>query len=280
MDTPHQVGTLLAFAPRLNQAQFSEEERAALLEAFRQGFTYEDSLPEEITTQFEAARQALRAQFLARNLRNEEKTIGADMSRILGFTAFDFIGVPPQAFSEGEAEAITRGFAEGLDKAELPAELRANFRSIFQYLDAEAEPYEVFLGELILPHERSFFESLREDPEVEYAEDGLHWKILNPGTGEPPAGDATVLVHYIGRLTNQTIFDSSYRREEPAEFSLARVIPGFSRGLQKIGVGGRIEIYIPTRLAYDDRPPPGANIDPLDPLIFEAELIEIVSDDS
>ena len=136
------------------------------------------------------------------------------------------------------------------------------------------------LGALILSHERALFEELRQDPEVEYAEDGLHWKILNPGTSEPPDREDSVLVHYIGRLGDRTIFDSSYQREEPAQFALNRVIPGFSRGLQKIGEGGRIEIYIPTRLGYNDQPPPGANIDPLDTLIFEAEIIEIVQEDS
>lgn len=278
--TARLVGNLVALGPKLDQAQFSEEERTALIEAFQKGFSYEEGLPEEVTSQFEAAREALRAHFFARNVRGEEEAIGADMARILGFSAFDFLGVPPQAFSQEEIQAITEGFTEGLTLQEIPPELRVNFRQVFNYLDAEAAPHEMFLGELILSHERALFEELRQDPEVEYAEDGLHWKILNPGSTEPPEIDDSVVVHYIGRLGNRSIFDSSYQREEPTQFALNRVIPGFSRGLQKIGKGGRIEIYIPTRLAYDDQPPPGANIDPLDTLIFEAEIIEIVKDDS
>jgi FKBP-type peptidyl-prolyl cis-trans isomerase FkpA len=83
-----------------------------------------------------------------------------------------------------------------------------------------------------------------------------------------------VKVNYRGTLVNGTEFDSSYRRNEPAQFSLNGVIPCWTEGLQKIKTGGKAVLVCPSNLAYGDdgRPsiPGGAA------LIFEIELLEIV----
>ena len=95
------------------------------------------------------------------------------------------------------------------------------------------------------------------------------------GTGASPAASDRVKVHYRGTLINGTEFDSSYARNEPAEFSLSGVIRCWTEGVQHMKVGGKARLVCPSDLAYGDRGnddiPGGAA------LVFEIELLDIVS---
>ena len=85
----------------------------------------------------------------------------------------------------------------------------------------------------------------------------------------------TVRLHYHGTLIDGTVFDSSVDRGQPTSFPMNGVIKGFSGGLTKCQVGGKVRIYIPSELGYGDNPRPGGKIKPGDTLIFECELLEI-----
>lgn len=102
---------------------------------------------------------------------------------------------------------------------------------------------------------------------------GLGVIIQNPGDSVRATPESEVTVHYRGRLTNGTVFDSSYDRGEPAKFSVSGVVPGFAEGLQMIGNGGKATLYIPSDLGYGAKRtgsiPPNSN------LIFDIEIIEI-----
>lgn len=103
---------------------------------------------------------------------------------------------------------------------------------------------------------------------------GLEYRILREGTGQKPTATDGVVASYRGWLDDGTEFDSSYSRGEPIPFSLDGVIPGWTEGLQFIGVGGKIELSIPSELGYGprgagDRIPPDAR------LHFIVELHEI-----
>jgi len=103
----------------------------------------------------------------------------------------------------------------------------------------------------------------------------LYYKVLDPGTGPAPSLTDSVLVHYKGTLIDGTQFDSSYDRGAPATFGLNQVVAGFGEGLTKIGVGGKIILYMPSELGYGNSPRPGGAIKPGDSLIFECELLEV-----
>jgi FKBP-type peptidyl-prolyl cis-trans isomerase FkpA len=102
---------------------------------------------------------------------------------------------------------------------------------------------------------------------------GLIYREVRAGMGESPKATDTVKVNYRGTLVNGTEFDSSYKRNEPAEFPLNGVIPCWTEGVQKMKPGGKSTLVCPSNLAYGDqgRPsiPGGAT------LIFDIELLEV-----
>jgi FKBP-type peptidyl-prolyl cis-trans isomerase len=106
---------------------------------------------------------------------------------------------------------------------------------------------------------------------------GLQYKILVKGEGPSPLSTDKVKAHYHGTKIDGTVFDSSVSRGEPLEFQLNRVIKGWTVGLTKMNVGSKYIFYIPSELGYGPNPRPGGPIQPNDLLIFEVELIEIVS---
>jgi len=119
-----------------------------------------------------------------------------------------------------------------------------------------------------------YLEKAAREPGAQKTSSGLIYRELRPGTGASPRATDTVKVHYRGTLTDGKEFDSSYARNEPAEFPLNRVIPCWTEGVQKMKVGGKSQLVCPSTIAYGERgaPPdiPGGAT-----LIFEIELLGI-----
>lgn len=104
---------------------------------------------------------------------------------------------------------------------------------------------------------------------------GLQYLVLEEGNGKKPAATDQVKCHYEGRLIDGTVFDSSYRRGEPATFPLNGVIAGWTEGLQLMGEGAKHRLFIPYNMAYGTRGA-GASIPPYAALVFDVELIEVL----
>jgi FKBP-type peptidyl-prolyl cis-trans isomerase FkpA len=104
---------------------------------------------------------------------------------------------------------------------------------------------------------------------------GLIFRSLKEGTGITPQATDRVRVHYRGTFLDGKEFDSSYKRGEPTEFPLNRVIPCWTEGVQKIKAGGKAKLTCPPAIAYGERGAPGA-IPPNSTLQFEVELLAIV----
>ena len=105
-------------------------------------------------------------------------------------------------------------------------------------------------------------------------ENGVYYKVITEGTGEIPADTSRVKVNYEGKLINDTVFDSSYKREEPTTFRCNQVIPGWTNALTHMPVGSKWEVYIPADQAYGDREA-GPVIKPFSTLVFTIELLSI-----
>lgn len=104
---------------------------------------------------------------------------------------------------------------------------------------------------------------------------GLQYEIVKEGTGRQPKANDTVRCHYEGTLIDGTVFDSSYRRNQPAEFGLRQVIAGWTEGVQLMKEGSIFKFYIPYNLAYGEHGA-GADIPPYAALIFTVELIKVL----
>lgn len=102
---------------------------------------------------------------------------------------------------------------------------------------------------------------------------GLQYKVITEGKGPKPSSSDRVSVHYRGTLIDGTEFDSSYSRNQPAEFGVTQVIKGWTEALMLMPEGSKWELYIPGDLAYGPRGA-GAAIGPNSTLIFEVELLK------
>ena len=103
---------------------------------------------------------------------------------------------------------------------------------------------------------------------------GLVYQSLKEGSGASPAATDVVKVHYRGTLPDGKEFDSSYKRGEPTEFPLNRVIPCWTEGVQMMKPGGKARLTCPPQIAYGERGAGGV-IPPNATLVFEVELVSV-----
>ena len=103
---------------------------------------------------------------------------------------------------------------------------------------------------------------------------GLVYRSLKEGTGSNPKATDIVRVHYRGTFPDGKEFDSSYKRNQPADFPLNRVIACWTEAVQKMKPGGKAKLTCPPAIAYGERGAPGA-IPPNATLQFEVELLGI-----
>ncbi len=111
-------------------------------------------------------------------------------------------------------------------------------------------------------------------PEVKTTASGLQYEVLESTLGQKPKATDKVKVHYEGTLIDGTVFDSSYKRNEPITFALNQVIKGWTEGLQLMSVGSKYKLYIPYELGYGAQGA-GGSIPPYAALIFTVELLGI-----
>ncbi|MBE9488414.1 MAG: FKBP-type peptidyl-prolyl cis-trans isomerase [Bacteroidetes bacterium] len=119
----------------------------------------------------------------------------------------------------------------------------------------------------------SFLEGISKEEGVKKTESGLYYKIVNMGDENVKAlcETDTVKVNYVGTTIDGKEFDSSIKRGTPATFSLNRVIKGWTEGVQLVGKGGKIILYIPSELGYGSRGRLGNQT-----LIFDIDLLDVM----
>ncbi len=120
-----------------------------------------------------------------------------------------------------------------------------------------------------------FLAKNKEKPGVITTASGLQYEVLKMGKGPKPTAQSVVKVNYVGTLIDGTEFDSSTKSNEPAQFPVAGVIPGWTEALQLMPVGSKFKLFIPADLAYGATGA-GDVIKPFSTLIFEVDLLEIV----
>jgi FKBP-type peptidyl-prolyl cis-trans isomerase len=158
---------------------------------------------------------------------------------------------------------------DGADEAAAIATLQAAFK-----IKSEADAKEN------LTKGNAFLAENAKKKSVKTTTSGLQYEILDQGAGAKPDGDSLVNVYYKGTLIDGTVFDANTRENEgePIEIPLYGVIPGWSEGVQLIGIGGRIKLFIPPDLGYGSEDA-GDTIPANSVLIFEVELVSIIGSD-
>lgn len=131
------------------------------------------------------------------------------------------------------------------------------------------------LGEKNRSDGAKFLAENKTKPGVTTLPDGLEYKVITTGNGTTPGSNDSVTVNYRGTLIDGTEFDSSFKRNQPATFSLNGVIKGWTEALQKMKAGSKWQLFVPPALAYGERGF-GPQIGPNATLIFEIELLSVV----
>jgi len=184
------------------------------------------------------------------------------------------VGLTELAFTKAERDTFVKGLLAAAEGKESPYELEKIGPAMDDFMQKKQQAYVTKMKERAASANTDFFKKLKENKAVVALPSGLHYEIVAQGSGATPKATETVKVHYTGTLIDGSVFDSSVKRGQPAEFQLDQVIPGWTEGLQKIQKGGKIKLYVPPDLGYGDEGRPG--IPPASTLIFDVELLDIV----
>jgi FKBP-type peptidyl-prolyl cis-trans isomerase FklB len=176
---------------------------------------------------------------------------------------------------------VAKAMQDGKDgKALMADDIARSFIMVFineretkksqQKAEVDKETYKDFIGQ-----NEAFLAKNKEKPGITTTASGLQYEVLTMGTGPKPTAESTVKVNYVGTLIDGTEFDSSIKRNEPAQFPVSGVIPGWTEALQLMPVGSKFRLYLPQAIAYGATGA-GEVIKPYSTLIFEVELLEII----
>lgn len=178
---------------------------------------------------------------------------------------------------DADPQKVLEGLKDGLSGATPPlteAQMQAAVAQLQTQAQARAADKAAKAAEANKAQGVAFMSANKAKSGVVTLPSGLQYEILKAGSGPVPKIDDTVSCHYRGTLIDGTEFDSSYARNEPASFAVNGVIKGWTEALQRMPVGSKWRLVVPSDLAYGDRGA-GAQIGPGAVLVFEVELLAI-----
>ncbi|MDP2561239.1 FKBP-type peptidyl-prolyl cis-trans isomerase [Psychrobium sp. 1_MG-2023] len=191
--------------------------------------------------------------------------VGRNMGEQLAANPFEGIDIT----------AVQQGLADAFNKAESQVsydDLNAAFKEINERMQADAAEK----AKVLAAEGEAYLEENAKREGVTVLASGLQFEVITEGEGEKPTAESTVRTHYHGTLIDGTVFDSSYDRGQPAEFPVGGVIKGWTEALQLMAVGSKYKLHIPHHLAYGEQGA-GGQIAPFSALVFDVELLEIIS---
>ncbi len=168
--------------------------------------------------------------------------------------------------------ALFAGISDALAKAETRIP-EADLETAFQAMQQKMIAAQSAEAEKQLAAGNEYLAKNKAKPGVTVTASGLQYEVLKSGDGPKPKESNTVKVHYHGTLIDGTVFDSSVERNEPIEFPVTGVIPGWVEALQLMSVGDKWKLTIPPAIAYGARAK--GNIPANSVLIFEVELLGV-----
>jgi FKBP-type peptidyl-prolyl cis-trans isomerase len=192
-----------------------------------------------------------------------------------GYLVGQRIGISEFELSEAEKAAALKGLEAAFSGVKDKFNPEVYGPEIQRVLGGRQQAAMAKAAEKAKGESEAYFTDLKKsNPAVKSTESGLHYEVIAAGAETKPKPTDVVKVHYTGMLVDGTVFDSSVQRGQPAEFPLNGVIPGWTEGLQLVGVGGKLKLHIPSDLGYGAQGAGGA-IPPNATLVFDVELLEI-----
>jgi FKBP-type peptidyl-prolyl cis-trans isomerase FklB len=188
----------------------------------------------------------------------------------------DSVNVDPAIVSRGLRDGLSGGKPLLTDeemKGAMTA-LQTELRKKQEVRNKDQEEKMLQVGEANKKEGEAFLAANKTKDDVVTLPSGLQYKILKEGTGPKPVASDSVVCNYKGTLLDNTEFDSSYKRGQPATFQVGQVIHGWTEALQLMPVGSKWQLFIPAELAYGQQGA-GPVIGPNATLIFEVELLSI-----
>lgn len=179
---------------------------------------------------------------------------------------------------EVDAEIMARGLKDGLagSKPLLTDEQIQQAITAFQeQVNAKRTAEMKAVGSKHKAEGAAYLAANKAKPGVVTLPSGLQYKVLQQGAGATPKADDVVVAHYRGTLIDGTEFDNSYKRGQPLNIPVNGVIAGWTEALQKMKVGSKWQLCIPSELAYGEEPREGSPIPPNAVLLFDIELLGI-----
>lgn len=196
-----------------------------------------------------------------------------DMETLSYFQGYQMAAQLAGQFAQMGYEIDSDAFAEGV----AAAIAREEPKYTQEQVQAAAEAFQADLGKkrdaAIAADKARFDEEMADTSDYTTTDSGLKYKVIREGQGQSPTAQSNVVVDYVGRLEDGTVFDSSYTGGQPAQFAVGGVVPGFSEALQLMKPGASYRIIIPGELAYGEEGRPAAGIGPNATLIFDIELL-------
>jgi FKBP-type peptidyl-prolyl cis-trans isomerase len=201
----------------------------------------------------------------------------AEILQVIGWVMGKNSQVDTFGFSADQLATVLKGFQVAAADKEAPVSLESIGAEVEAYVQKRQDAYVAKLKEKGAAEATKFFADLKSKPGVQFTASGLGYEVLKPGTGANPKTTDTVTANYKGTMISGEVFDSTFDsgeggKADPVTFELANVIEGWKEGIQKINKGGRIKLYIPSKLAYGEDGRQG--IPPNSALIFEVELLD------
>ncbi|ACA31949.1 peptidylprolyl isomerase [Histophilus somni] len=173
-----------------------------------------------------------------------------------------------------KAEAVAKGIYDALNQNPPALELNEVAKAL-QELQQQASEIAQAQFKQIEEEGKKYLEENAKKDSVKVTDSGLQYEVLVEGSGAIPTRQDQVRVHYTGTLIDGTVFDSSVKRGQPAEFPVSGVIAGWIEALSMMPLGSKWKLTIPHHLAYGERGA-GASIPPFSTLVFEVELLDIL----
>lgn len=205
----------------------------------------------------------------------------ASYFKTLGWMTIMQSGVKNLGCSTDETSAFLEGVRLALDGKEAPVKLGEVMQSMQGFLQKRAGEFEKkHQEELKMTAEKNrkdgdkfMADLLRKDASIKTTTSGLSYKVLAEGDSKTkPTDEDSVEIYYTGKLIDGKVFDES--KAKPITFPLNGVVPGIKEGLQLIGQGGKITLYIPDNLAYGEYDIP--SIPAGSRLVFDVELVKVI----